>query len=156
KKLSGIDDMIQLLKLRRFSITDLREVYDLACTELRERYSPDLFLNIHSYWPDGFIIAEESGKVLGFILGLNITKIEARILMLVVRRDLRRKGLGTMLLNEFRSVCAVSGIRCISLEVRKSNLVAINLYKKLGFEISGEISGYYSDGESAYKMQLFL
>ena len=38
------------------------------------------------------------------------------------------------------------------LEVRVTNEPAIALYKKLGFEITRTINGYYSDGEDAYVM----
>ena len=43
----------------------------------------------------------------------------------------------------------------VTLEVRKSNLVAINLYQKLGFEIVGTRKKYYSDNrEDALIMTL--
>jgi [ribosomal protein S18]-alanine N-acetyltransferase len=38
------------------------------------------------------------------------------------------------------------------LEVRVTNEAGITLYKKLGFEITRTINGYYSDGEDAYVM----
>jgi ribosomal-protein-alanine N-acetyltransferase len=38
------------------------------------------------------------------------------------------------------------------LEVRVTNTEAIGLYKKLGFEITRTIHGYYADGEDAYLM----
>jgi len=44
----------------------------------------------------------------------------------------------------------------IYLEVRVTNYPAINLYKKLNFEIVKVIPGYYSDGEDAYVMSLRL
>lgn len=145
-----------MLILRRFNITDLPQVYDLACTELKERYTPELFLNVFSCWSDGFIVIEDNRQIQGFILGITISKREARILMLAVKDEMKRRGLGTILFREFCSKCAMRGIHYITLEVRKSNLPAINFYKKMGFEIAGEINRYYSDGESAYRMHLFL
>jgi ribosomal-protein-alanine N-acetyltransferase len=38
------------------------------------------------------------------------------------------------------------------LEVRVTNGPGVALYKKLGFEVSRTIHGYYSDGEDAYVM----
>ena len=43
------------------------------------------------------------------------------------------------------------GKQCF-LEVRVTNEPAISLYKKLGFEITRTVNGYYSDGEDAYVM----
>ena len=40
------------------------------------------------------------------------------------------------------------------LEVRVRNNVAINLYKKFGFETISTRKGYYKDGEDAYVMLL--
>jgi ribosomal-protein-alanine N-acetyltransferase len=42
------------------------------------------------------------------------------------------------------------------LEVRVTNQEAISLYKKLGFEITRTIHGYYADGEDAFVMTLDL
>jgi ribosomal-protein-alanine N-acetyltransferase len=48
------------------------------------------------------------------------------------------------------------GISRMTLEVRKSNIVAQNLYKKLGFEESGIRKGYYlSNNEDAIIMWNF-
>jgi len=38
------------------------------------------------------------------------------------------------------------------LEVRVTNMPAINLYRKLGFQITKTIKSYYMDGEDAYVM----
>jgi ribosomal-protein-alanine N-acetyltransferase len=38
------------------------------------------------------------------------------------------------------------------LEVRVTNDAATSLYKKLGFDVTRTINGYYSDGEDAYVM----
>jgi ribosomal-protein-alanine N-acetyltransferase len=44
-------------------------------------------------------------------------------------------------------------MRAMTLEVRVSNQVAINLYTKIGFENAGIRKGYYSDnGEDAMVM----
>jgi ribosomal-protein-alanine N-acetyltransferase len=42
------------------------------------------------------------------------------------------------------------------LEVRASNQEAISLYKKLGFEVTRTIHGYYADGEDAFVMTIKL
>jgi len=38
------------------------------------------------------------------------------------------------------------------LEVRVTNEEAIALYKKLGFEVTRTVHGYYADGEDAFVM----
>lgn len=142
--------------VRYFDLRDLTPVFDLACSELRERYTPSLFVNLHHYWPGGFIVIEDIGTVQGFILGVMVSNIQARILMLAVRRDWRRRGYGTLLFHRFCAECAKKGVRYITLEVRESNISAILFYEKMGFQSVGEIKRYYTDGEHAHKMHFFL
>jgi ribosomal-protein-alanine N-acetyltransferase len=142
--------------IRSFELGDLTPVFDLACSELRERYTPSLFVNLHHYWPEGFILIEDLGIVQGFILGVMVSSAQARILMLAVRGDKRRRGYGTLLFHRFCAECAKKGVRYITLEVRESNIPAILFYGKMGFQSTGEIKRYYTDGEHAYKMHFFL
>jgi ribosomal-protein-alanine N-acetyltransferase len=64
----------------------------------------------------------------------------------------RRKGVAQALIN-----MAIEGMRVYKakqcyLEVRVTNDAGVTLYKKLGFEVSRAMHGYYSDGEDAYVM----
>jgi ribosomal protein S18 acetylase RimI-like enzyme len=144
------------VRIRYFALSDLRSVFDLACTALKERYTPTLFINLQSYWPEGFIVVEDLGTVHGFILGVTMSRIQARILMLAVSDIFRRKGYATLLFRQFCMECAKKGIRYLTLEVRKSNLPAMLFYEKMGFQITGEIERYYTDGEDACEMHIFL
>ncbi len=144
------------MRIRYFALSDLRSVFDLACLALKERYTPTLFINLQSYWPEGFIVIEDAGRIRGFILGVTVSRIQGRILMLAVGEGLRRMGYGTMLYRQFCMECAKKGIRYLTLEVRKSNLAALRFYEKMGFQITGEIQRYYTDGEDAYRMNAFL
>lgn len=144
------------MQLRLFRPSDLPQVYELACSSLNESYNPTLFLDLYSYWPEGFIVMENEGLIIGFIFGVMLSRIDARILMLAVHEKYRRRGAGTILFHEFLKQCSLKGIRTITLEVRVSNFSAIDFYKKLGFQINGRVSKYYSNGEDAYRMQLYL
>ncbi|MDD1743848.1 MAG: ribosomal protein S18-alanine N-acetyltransferase [Methanomassiliicoccales archaeon] len=144
------------MQLRCFGPRDLARVYELACTSLSENYNPTLFLDLYTYWPEGFIIAEEDGQIIGFIFGIMMSRTEARILMLAIDQRYRGKGYGGTLYREMQRQCAVKGMHSIALEVRVSNLVAIRFYQKMGFQLVGRIQGYYSNGEDAFRMQLFL
>lgn len=144
------------MRMRCFQPTDLPRVYELACTSLSENYNPTLFIDLYSYWPEGFQVAEEDGTISGFIFGILLSRIDARILMLAVDERLRARGLGTILYREFNRQCAIKGMRTISLEVRVSNAGAIKFYEKMGFQITGRVEKYYSNGEDAFRMQTFL
>jgi ribosomal-protein-alanine N-acetyltransferase len=64
----------------------------------------------------------------------------------------RRKGVARALM-----IRAMEGMRHYKaklcyLEVRVTNEPGVTLYKKLDFEVSRTINGYYSDNEDAYVM----
>jgi len=64
-------------------------------------------------------------------------------------------GIGEALLKEaLRAMAEYYSVKECYLEVRVSNLPAISLYKKLGFEVERIIKGYYADGENAYLMRI--
>jgi len=68
----------------------------------------------------------------------------------------RSKGFAQKLLKQAVREGLQANCRQISLEVRKGNLPAIQLYQKLGFTITQVRKRFYSDGEDAYQMCLSL
>ena len=136
--------------LREFRDEDLYRVVEIANESLSENYIPQLFLDIHSIWPRGFIVAV-GGDVIGFIAGTKYAR-EARILMLAVDGRFRGRGIGTALMNRFISVCKSEGLMSIKLEVRTQNTRAIEFYKRFGFNIISYVPRYYSNGDDAYIM----
>ena len=84
---------------------------------------------------------------------------DAHILNLCVRSELRRKGLGRILLDHLLDLARAGGANTMFLEVRSSNLPAIQLYESMGFSQIGVRRGYYpgaNGGEDAMVMALHL
>ncbi len=78
---------------------------------------------------------------------------EAHISTIAVHPAWRGYKLGELLLWNMIYHAIHSEARIVTLEVRISNTVAQNLYRKYGFEIMGRRKGYYRDnGEDAYMM----
>lgn len=72
------------------------------------------------------------------------------IINVAVKKGWRRKGLGGRILALVLQAAAKMGMQKASLEVRCSNLAAIALYEKLGFDCCGRRKRYYPDtGEDA-------
>lgn len=91
-----------------------------------------------------FIVAEsEDGGVLGYA-GLQVVLDEGYIDNIAVEPNARRHGVGDELLGVFCRFGAAN-LAFLTLEVRKSNLPAIALYRKHGFEEAGCRKGYYTD-----------
>lgn len=141
-----------MLRLRQFSTSDLGKIMKITHATLGESYSSNLYINIYNSWREGFMVAEYMGELVGFAAGTISEQHSARILMLAVVDEFRCRGIGTMLLNAFMNECALKGIRTISLEVRKSNSIAVKFYTRFGFQIIKILPRYYSDGEDGYQM----
>jgi ribosomal protein S18 acetylase RimI-like enzyme len=142
--------------IRPYRGSDLPQVYELAATSLRERYDPEIFISIPQYWPEGFMVAEEMGAIIGFVFGVTVSRSEGRILMLAVAQRYRGLGLGTELCKRFFQECSKRGLGIVSLEVRETNSVALHFYERLGFTITNRMEGYYSDKEAGLQLMAFL
>jgi len=154
--------MLETVKLRKFTPDDLQSVMQINRVCLPENYTDLFFLDLHERFPETFIVAEENGKIAGYImcrveiglsnLGLGGLLRKGHIVSIAVLPQSRRKGVAQALIN-----AAMEGMRYYKakqcyLEVRVTNTAGIALYKKLGFDISRTVSGYYSDNEDAYVM----
>ncbi|QSJ17619.1 ribosomal protein S18-alanine N-acetyltransferase [Nostoc sp. UHCC 0702] len=75
---------------------------------------------------------------------------EAHITILAIHPQYHRQGLGQALLYSLLKTACDRGLERATLEVRVSNLAAISLYQKFGFQTAGRRRGYYQDnGEDA-------
>ena len=82
---------------------------------------------------------------------------EIQLINLAVHPKMRGKHLGYYLLAKMIKTGISKGMQYIWLEVRISNMAAIRLYEKLGFQEVGRRSRYYRDtNEDAIVMSLTL
>jgi len=142
------------IMVREYRSTDFKDIVTIE----REAFAPenpayDVFMYL-SHGSD-FLIAEIGGKVIGFI-SLMDAGVDSRIMSYAIKRQYRGKGIGGILLDTAIKRCRSNGKARVVLEVRVSNLIAQNIYKKRGFEVISRIPCYYHDGEDAYFMVLNL
>lgn len=74
------------------------------------------------------------------------------IVKIAVKKEYQRQGLGQQMLNRLINEAKKSGCEFVHLEVRTSNVPAINLYAKNGFETVRTRNHYYSNGDDALDM----
>ncbi len=154
--------MQQTFKLRKFVPDDLQSVMQINRFCLPENYMDFFFMDLHQRFPETFIVAEENGTIVGYImcrieiglasLGLGGLIRKGHVVSIAVLPHGRRKGVARELMTR-----AIQGMqhykaKLCYLEVRVTNEPGVALYKKLGFEASRTLRGYYSDGEDAFVM----
>ncbi|MGE5257336.1 MAG: ribosomal protein S18-alanine N-acetyltransferase [Hyphomicrobiales bacterium] len=70
---------------------------------------------------------------------------EVHIFRIAVDPEWRRQGIGARLVRECLHTARSRGVNAAVLEVRPSNVEAIELYRKFGFQVVATRPGYYSD-----------
>jgi ribosomal-protein-alanine N-acetyltransferase len=83
-------------------------------------------------------------STIGFA-GLWLMVDESHVTTIATHPDYRGRGVGELLLSSLIDISYEIGARVVTLEVRVSNLVAQNLYRKYGFREAGIRKRYYSD-----------
>jgi ribosomal-protein-alanine N-acetyltransferase len=87
------------------------------------------------------VVARIDGRAAGFSL-YRIIGDEAELLLLAVSPDLRRHGIGRMLLDDFLDSARSEGVARVHLEVREGN-PAVIMYRSAGFALAGRRRKYY-------------
>lgn len=145
-----------MLKIRIFQPSDIFPVIKIASDILTEQYNPSLFNFFYETFKRGFIVAEQNHKILGFIVGIKTENHTARILMLAVLEEYRRKKIGRKLLNKLIQEFINLSIKIVELEVKTENQKAIDFYIKNGFKIAETIPNFYQDGKDAHIMRVSI
>jgi ribosomal-protein-alanine N-acetyltransferase len=152
----------QQFRVRKFKPEDLQSVIKINRVCLPENYIDSFFMDLHHRFPDTFIVAEEDGDVVGYIMcrievglsnyGLGGVVKKGHVVSIAVTPDHRKGGIGkALMLTGMEGMRGYNAKQCY-LEVRVTNEAAVNLYKKLGFEVTKTLRGYYADGEDAHVM----
>lgn len=102
-----------------------------------------------------YVVAKEENIVVGFA-GIWISPDDVQIMNIVVKKNERKKGIGTLLLDKIINEAINSKKEEIFLEVNENNVFAINLYKKFEFEEIGRRKKYYNGTDTAIIMKKIL
>ena len=90
-----------------------------------------------------FLVCEENAETIMGYIGMYLSFDEASITNVAVASQFRKKGCGELLVIAAKEAAKAAGAESIFLEVRVSNVPAISLYKKQGFESLGIRKKFY-------------
>src|SRR4030067_1679364 len=101
--------MQQTFKLRKFVPDDLQSVMQINRVCLPENYPNFFFLDLHQRFPETFIVVEENGKVMGYIMcrievglsnyGFGGLIRKGHVVSIAVLPESRRKGVAQAVIN---------------------------------------------------------
>lgn len=157
------ENLAGAFEVRKFALEDLGSVVRINRDCLPENYTEYFFVDLFKRYPEAFIVAERDGEVVGYIMcrievglsnfGLGGIVKKGHIVSVAVLPEHRRKGIGEAIIKKsMEKMQKTYNAKQCYLEVRITNEPATGMYKKLGFEITRTIKGYYADGEDAYVM----
>jgi ribosomal-protein-alanine N-acetyltransferase len=141
--------------IREFRTIDLFRVYEIEKQTFPNPYE----INILQYLYDigmGFLVSVEKSLIIGYII-FNIEKeTQGHIITIAVDEKFRKQNVGSSLLQTAINIMKKFNCEFIYLEVKVSNITAINFYKRFGFKTYKFLKNYYEDGFDAISMYLKL
>ena len=124
---------------------DIQSICEIEQEAFPTPWTAEAFYNelVHNHFAH-YTVMIHDGDIIGYG-GLWLIIDEAHITNIALKSKARGKKLGERLLRYLMLKSAAFGAKRMTLEVRVSNHIAQNLYKKLGFQAEGIRRGYYSD-----------
>jgi len=143
---------------RKMVSDDVPAVYAIELATFPTPWTLDSFyyeVNENQY--AHYVLAiDEEDHIIGFC-GMWMVVDAAQITNVAVIESARGRGIGEGLMREAMRIAQQNEMEIMSLEVRVTNTVAQNLYRKLDFQDGGLRKGYYTDnGEDALVMWVNL
>ena len=128
--------------IRKMTLEDVEAVVQIEQECFSLPWSEKSFVDSISREDTIFLVCEDTSVITGY-MGLYISFDEASVTNVAVSPDFRKRGYGEQLVATAKEVAKDAGVESIFLEVRVSNVPAISLYKKLGFEELGIRKKFY-------------
>ncbi|WP_068986773.1 MULTISPECIES: ribosomal protein S18-alanine N-acetyltransferase [Lysinibacillus] len=143
---------------RKMVSEDVPAVYEIELATFSAPWTLDSFYyEVHENQYAHYVLAVDAdGSIIGFC-GMWMVIDAAQITNVAVIEAARGRGIGEELMRESMRIARQHEMEVMSLEVRVTNTVAQNLYRKLDFQDGGIRKGYYTDnGEDALVMWVNL
>lgn len=133
-------------------VEDLNEIYTLELESFKHPFKKeDLLYEIKDNPVSKFLLLKENNEIIGFI-DFWITFDSGTICQICVKKDRKRQGFATILLNKAVEMLKNESVEFLTLEVRESNTPARSFYEKNAFTKITIKPAYYDDGEDAIYM----
>lgn len=128
-------------RMNSFNILGVKEISDLSFSSPWSLLSMEKeLINKNAI----YIVIKLGSKVVAFG-GMWIIFDEGHITNIAVHPDFRRNNFGDIVIENLITIAKDKNMAALTLEVRSSNIAAINLYKKHNFSVEGIRKNYYQN-----------
>ena len=143
------------IEVGQMSNDDLLNLKDSLLNEFDDFWTYNILEQEFNNENTTYIVAKDDNLVVGFA-GILVIMDEANIMNIVTKKDKRKLGIGSLLLEKLIEISKLKKLASITLEVNEKNIPAINLYKKYNFQQVGIRKKYYDNTDAAILMTLYL
>jgi ribosomal-protein-alanine acetyltransferase len=138
--------------IRKFQPFDLPQVIKIAKISFpKNRLQAKNFENYYQLYPEGFLVAEELGEIIGFAIG-QFKDTSSQINLVAVNPPCRQGGVGSDLVNSLTAKFKDTGFKEMFLHVRTDSKEAVSFFEGLGFRILNTDKKYYQNKDDAFLM----
>lgn len=143
------------LTITKMSKDDLEGIYEVEKTAFPIPWPISSFEEELKNMLATYLVAKIDNKVVGY-LGLWFVMDECHITNIAVHADYRRNKIASTLIKKMFELCKDHETSYILLEVRKSNVEAISLYKKYGFKNDAIRKNYYKNPDNTHEDAIMM
>ncbi len=139
--------MYKNIKITSMNSQDLESIKNILNSDFDDFWNYNILKEELNNKNSRYLVAKLNNEVIGFA-GIKIVIDEADIMNIVVKKNFRNNGIGSLLLENLINLSKSLNISSLSLEVNEKNISAISLYKKFNFKEVGKRKNYYKDSDA--------
>ncbi len=140
--------------IAKMTLDDLNNIKDNLISDFDDFWNYSVFKSELESDSSHYLVVKDNSKIIGFA-GIKVTVPDCDIMNIVVKKDFRNQGIGSLLLKELINLSKSLNVKNLFLEVNERNTPAILLYNKFGFKKISTRKNYYKDN-NAIVMKLDL
>lgn len=143
------------LKISNMNISDFEIISPILSSSFDNFWSNETLKSELNNSNSHYIVAKLDDQIVGFA-GIWKSVDDVHITDIVVKKDFRKKGIGSLLLQKLIELTKSLNYKELTLEVNVLNEPAKQLYLKFGFKELGIRKKYYNNTDDAIIMTLYL
>ena len=140
--------------IAKMTLDDLNNIKDNLISDFDDFWNYSVFKSELESDSSHYLVVKDNSKIIGFA-GIKVTVPDCDIMNIVVKKDFRNQGIGSLLLKELINLSKSLNVKNLFLEVNERNTPAISLYNKFGFKKISIRKNYYKNN-NAIVMRLDL
>jgi len=142
------------VNIEKMTEDDINDVLSIERVSFSHPWTKSLFMDeLKNPYSHSYVLKTHKGEIIGYII-FWIIMDEGHILSIAVHPSYRNMGYGSLLLKFSLDLLQKKAGKVMTLEVRRSNIPAISLYRKFGFRVVGIRKNYYiNNREDALVME---